>query len=97
MEKKIFAGLAATTIATLGVAGLLLRPAAAFAEHHDGEHAAAAEKSCKGDKGCKGSKDEHAKGEKSCNGEKSCKGEKGCKGEGHEAKDAQHSEHHEGH
>ena len=68
MEKKIFAGLASTTIATLGLAGLLVKPAVAVAESHDHsdgkKHAEASEKSCNGNKA-----------EKSCNSEKKCNGE----------------------
>ncbi|MBX7142866.1 MAG: hypothetical protein K1X79_00270 [Oligoflexia bacterium] len=96
MDKKVFSGLAAVTIGTLAVSGLLLKPAVAFADNH--EHAAAAhgEKGCsgkdgkhEGEKHCSGKEGEkHCAGntEKSCSGktehksEKSCSGEHGCSG-----------------
>jgi hypothetical protein len=87
MEKKLFSGLATATLGTLAVGALLLKPAVAMAEHHEGNKGGshAAEKSCggkdhKGDKSCNGK--DH-KGDKSCSGkegEQSCKGEKGCGG-----------------
>lgn len=91
MEKKLFSGIATVTLGTLALGALLLKPAVALADNHDGHkggaHAAEkscsgkeGEQSCKGEKGCGGS---DKKGDKSCSGkegEQSCKGEKGCGG-----------------
>ncbi len=84
---KLFSTLTALTVSTFAAAGFVVAPSIAMADHHEGHHEGAGEKSCSGQN----------KGEKHCSGETN--GEKHCAGEhaaaGHH--DAHHDAHHDGH